>query len=683
MIKSIALQNWKTHLDSRLEFVKGTNVIVGPMGSGKSSIMDAISFALYGTFPLQAARRVSLEETIMDRPMKQERATVKLEFGYGGKEYSIERMVKRNGLNEAYLREGGRIISGPKPTDVNAKVEEILEVNYDLFSRAVYSEQNQIDYFLRLSPAQRKEKFDELLGLDRYERVRQNAGTLSNRLKKMVEDRKAFLTEQKKKFDPAQLSDYAKRISEKEKELAEKKAGVEFLMKETGKCEATLRKLEEEEREHKTLNELYIKTRARFEALKEQLFRAKEKLKGKDTGKIRAEINALEKKTAEAEAERKELGKALEAEEKKLTEVREQRAALRSVLEVTEKTLKGARGIGGECPVCRRPLAKHDREKLEKELTEEIGKAAKAIEEMEGRAKKISAQAESTQKKIDAAEREMAAAEREIDSLKRALEGQAEIEEKWKGKVRAEAELVNVSRRLAKSPFDAKALTGQRNALMELREKSAKLRAEARSAEELMKELEAGMKKAVEAQEQIAGLERQLAGNTAALEKIAVFTSALRATQAELRYTMIETINEAMDEVWGKVYPYDDLTSVKIDVQEGSYEVVVRQRSGEWIRVEGILSGGERSSVALTMRISVSLVLTQNLGWIILDEPTHNLDANAVRELSEMMRTHLPELIEQMFIITHDKEMENAASGKLYVLEREKGNDGATRIVGE
>ena len=83
------------------------------------------------------------------------------------------------------------------------------------------------------------------------------------------------------------------------------------------------------------------------------------------------------------------------------------------------------------------------------------------------------------------------------------------------------------------------------------------------------------------------------------------------------------------------------------------------------------------------MRVATSLVLTQNLGWIILDEPTHNLDANAVRELSEMMRSHLPQLIDQIFIITHDKEMENAASGKLYMLEREKGNDGATRIVGE
>ena len=41
-----------------------------------------------------------------------------------------------------------------------------INLNYDLFSRAVYSEQNQIDYFLKLTASQRKEKFDELLEIN-------------------------------------------------------------------------------------------------------------------------------------------------------------------------------------------------------------------------------------------------------------------------------------------------------------------------------------------------------------------------------------------------------------------------------------------------------------------------------------------------------------------------------------
>ncbi|MBI2597834.1 MAG: hypothetical protein HYW50_01425 [Candidatus Diapherotrites archaeon] len=83
--------------------------------------------------------------------------------------------------------------------------------------------------------------------------------------------------------------------------------------------------------------------------------------------------------------------------------------------------------------------------------------------------------------------------------------------------------------------------------------------------------------------------------------------------------------------------------------------------------------------MALTLRIAISLVLAQNLSWIILDEPTHNLDANTIARLSHMMKNHLPGLVDQIFIITHDKEMELAANGSLYFLEREKDSQGPTR----
>ena len=82
MIESVELENWKTHLKSRFEFGKGTNVLVGQMGSGKSSVMDAICFALFGTFPGLQARRVSLEEVIMNKPLQADEANVKLVFSY-------------------------------------------------------------------------------------------------------------------------------------------------------------------------------------------------------------------------------------------------------------------------------------------------------------------------------------------------------------------------------------------------------------------------------------------------------------------------------------------------------------------------------------------------------------------------------------------------------------------------
>src|SRR3989338_11680420 len=224
MIKRVQLQNWRTHKDSEFEFSRGTNVLVGPMGAGKSSVMSGICFALFGTFPEVVARDLKLEEVITSKPHPAEYARVKVEFDYGGEEYAVERTIHRKGTNEGKLYRGGKLIAGPKTTEATARLEEILEMNYDLFSRAVYSEQNQLDYFLRLSAAQRKEKFDELLEISKYENVRGNAVALSNRLKKMAEDRKAFLEEQRKRLDERDLRE-AKETLEKKERLAQDALG--------------------------------------------------------------------------------------------------------------------------------------------------------------------------------------------------------------------------------------------------------------------------------------------------------------------------------------------------------------------------------------------------------------------------------------------------------------------------
>ena len=80
MIREIQLQNWKSHHNTTLSFEKGTNVIVGVMGSGKSSIMEGVCFALYGTFPNLNSRNVKLDEVITSKPNQAEQAVVALKF---------------------------------------------------------------------------------------------------------------------------------------------------------------------------------------------------------------------------------------------------------------------------------------------------------------------------------------------------------------------------------------------------------------------------------------------------------------------------------------------------------------------------------------------------------------------------------------------------------------------------
>src|SRR3989344_5770034 len=245
MIKRVTLENWRTHAKSVFEFENGTNVLVGAMGSGKSSIMDAICFALFGTFPALQSKRVSLEEIITSKPNKEEFAKVSVEFFYNEKNFAVERIIKRKGTNEAKLHCENKLLAGPKSTDVTRAIEQALEINYNLFSRAVYSEQNQIDFFLRLSPLERKEQFDELLDLKKYEQARGNAVKISNSLKDLLAERKDWLEKQKKVFDEKELSELGKKISAKKKAVSEAEEKIAGTKKEIEKLREKKKTIEE------------------------------------------------------------------------------------------------------------------------------------------------------------------------------------------------------------------------------------------------------------------------------------------------------------------------------------------------------------------------------------------------------------------------------------------------------
>ncbi|MDE1851012.1 MAG: hypothetical protein KGH54_04455, partial [Candidatus Micrarchaeota archaeon] len=75
-----------------------------------------------------------------------------------------------------------------------------------------------------------------------------------------------------------------------------------------------------------------------------------------------------------------------------------------------------------------------------------------------------------------------------------------------------------------------------------------------------------------------------------------------------------------------------------------------------------------------------ALVLVPNLRWIILDEPTHNIDAQGMGRFIKVFNETLPKIIDQIFIITHDEQLRHASSSKTYLLTRNKGENGATVV---
>jgi len=792
MIKTLRLKNWRSHKDSEFEFSSGTNVLVGRMGSGKSSAMNALCFALFGTFPALQRREAELGEVIMDKPSIEDEASVEIEFRYGGKEYRAERKIFRgNKTNQAKLYRDGTLIAGPKVSDVTRAVEKAIELNYELFSRAVYSEQNQIDYFLRLSPLQRKEKFDELLELDKYEKARKNAVNVKNSLKRIAAERAAQLKSYREQFSGeefaklgGEISELKKKTGEMERDFEEKKAEfgeeekkakellgkrekfnalrereislksriaslgeeLELIEKESGEKTAGLEREKVEGEKEKLLKEkaaLEEKARELQEieakirelgARMEQLAEEKKSLGGmipegmESKKKLAAEKERLAAEMEKNKAERKDAEKELSEILKKKTEFKKLEAVSAENRERESQLLIHLEKAEAKCPLCKSELGKKTREELleeKKEAVKALGlekeKAGEEIRALEGKERELGERERELEKKaselgergaiIENLKETIARIEkillkgREAEKEKGILAGKKaeaektadakKLEEKGKEIVRiekmiegiekiekirgAEGKVGEIKKEMARLEFNEKEAAGIEKAVVEKREKLKSLLSKISSAKDLL--LEKGKREKELAQRK--GLIEKLEGKTKAMEKMdekmAFFVNALKATQAEMRSSLIETINSAMDSLWKKVYPYRDYESAKIEINEGNYRLKARNSMGKWVNIEGTMSGGERSAAALTLRIAFSLVLARNLGWIILDEPTHNLDENAVNRLSGMMREELPKIVEQVFLITHSKEMEKAANGSLYLLERNEGKGGITR----
>ncbi|NIQ18595.1 MAG: hypothetical protein GTN37_02685 [Candidatus Aenigmarchaeota archaeon] len=64
-----------------------------------------------------------------------------------------------------------------------------------------------------------------------------------------------------------------------------------------------------------------------------------------------------------------------------------------------------------------------------------------------------------------------------------------------------------------------------------------------------------------------------------------------------------------------------------------------------------------------------------------MDEPTHNLDANAIEHFGFVLREKMERIIDQVFLITHEERLSDYITGSIYKMERDKELDGVTKIV--
>ena len=168
-------------------------VLTGPTGSGKSSLLDAMTYALFGVVERvgnQAAQLIS---------QGQPRMAVTLDFRVGAGTYRVARSTPAKGHSKVLLErlEGSDWISYGEGADsireVNRIVTGLIGLDYEAFTRSVILPQGKFAEFLTGDAKQRREILTELLGLELFGRMAQRAGEISRNAKVGFETKQGVL----------------------------------------------------------------------------------------------------------------------------------------------------------------------------------------------------------------------------------------------------------------------------------------------------------------------------------------------------------------------------------------------------------------------------------------------------------------------------------------------------------
>jgi len=689
LITSIELGDFLSHSNTKLEFENGVTVFVGDNGAGKSSIIDAITFALFG----QHARKSN--KGLIKRGANQ--GFAKISFSINDKQFEAVRKIDSKGSLAATFAEvvnGERIeiAAGERKQfgeSMTHEVEKVIGLDFEKLKIASIVQQGELNAIINAKPKEFKELLNAIIGIDKLDVASESMKTVNKEFREKIRNSIGY--------DDTHIEILFQDLERYQKEIKEskpEKKNLELKQKQLKEEVENLRiRVETEAPKIDKINQLELRK-------KELLAYAKEAIH-----EIQNEINKNERKIHDCEGCFEHAGlktdlesKILKVEEaidetlKKIQEMTNQTISLKEKLSLASKLqLKD-----NKCPVCDSNVEKLNPLFQENHLRQEITDIGNQIISKEKERSMYNQKKKEFSTKLQSArDAEATLRAYSINNKEELMKIQEEVKvKKQKIPLTTNGSLLEIS-------------TIDTHAKM-IFENISKLEDETAGFDEQeFNNLKISIN---EKQMSLSQIDQQIGGISEKISKGEEQVNIIEKAVAELKIVKeyVTNLNEiqinifsrdgpvatslrswALNTVSSKASEYLTLLNTKIQrimLSEKTRDISIACYSKTEVLELESLSGGEKVSVALALRLGMaSLLGASNLNLMILDEPTTHLDAerkkSLVGVLSQLSDISNSETRMQFLIITHDAEIfEDSTVEQIYRFESNEQGSKVTAL---
>ena len=685
-IKTVQLENIRSHVKTEVPFARGFNCLVGGLGRGKSTVLYAIDFALFGD-PLGRSYDYILREGA-------DVGKVTMHFVHNGKNYRILRGLRRHDkgisqdMEQLKFFEEDKLIASSKGEAVVEQLKALTGLDKDLFREVVWVRQEHLKEMLNMTPRQRQKKMDQMFGLSDYEVAWSG---LAGFQKEYQGEKRAYerdfdvvgmeklQTEYNKSVEEFslienELEDLRKKLVQTEaafKEATSRLQSLEKLRKQTDK----LRRREAELQANvANIEDTCAKLADEIEKKKTFIHDLEERLTS-----IEAQQKSHRKKLQEVglkpDQTIKELRKYLVTLENQMTSIRGEQEAAKKETQTSKKRISSLT-TENKCPLCLQNLTgkykKSLLERLDKENAERENRLVelqKNSDELEGLRSVVNFVVSNLQlltPRIEETKERIQEEHESLNKLSTDFEDKQQKEKSLRSQLdaaRAEITKFDIdelesTRKLRDTTFEQYSAVKSKLEIKETRKRDVALRVDT-----LRERLDHAQQK-IKRMENIEKLLRVMDD----------IRGAYRSIQPKLRSEFVtyleRMVQHVLDDLSG---PEGPILTVKIDE---TYTPIIKSEEG-YEREVSNLSGGERTLLAFAYRLGLGQLIMQSrtghgLYLLLLDEPTESLgrEDGSVDRLAEAISRL--KAIEQIIAVTHSEAFAEKAEHVIRV-EKEAG----------